>query len=229
MKTNLPVLVDGLQQYMAEVNRFALLSREEEYELALRHYETGDVDAAQRLVLSNLRFVVKIAYEYRAYGFRMSDLIQEGNVGLLMAVKKFNPYKGFRLISYAVWWIKSQIHDFILRSWSLVKIGTTRVQRRLFNRLQSAQHRIKGNLAAADSDVDQKLASDLDISADEVTEFRQRVKQKDVSIDVPIHEDGNTFVRDRLVDQSVSQEETLADEETQQILKQRIAEAENVK
>lgn len=223
----LPALSDNLALYYREVGQFELLTPEKEQELARRWFDEGDVQAAHQLVVSNLRFVVKIALEYRRYGVRTLDLIQEGNVGLMRAVKKFDPYKGFRLISYAVWWIRAQIHDYILKSWSLVKIGTTRMQRKLFNRLQSAQRRLKGQLAAADSDAvdDRLLAEELDVPQEEVAQFRQRVRQKDVSIDVPVHDDGNTMMRDRLSDESLNQEDSLAAVQAQERLRRRVAEA----
>ena len=121
---------DSLGVFMREMEKYPLLTREEEYDLAVKHYEEGDLRAANALVVSNLRFVVKVASEYRSYGFQMMDLVQEGAVGLMRAVKKFNPYRGYRLISYAVWWIRVRIQNHIMRFWSNVKIGTTQSQRR---------------------------------------------------------------------------------------------------
>src|SRR5436309_8218851 len=137
--SSLPVLADSLSLYMAQVRKFSLLTAEEERELGIKVYEHGDKEAAARLVTANLRFVVKIAHEYRHYGLSMIDLVQEGNIGLMKAVSKFNPYRGFRLISYAVWWIRAYIQAFILKSWSLVKIGTTQAQRKLFYRLKKTK------------------------------------------------------------------------------------------
>ena len=155
----LPVVADSLSLYLAEINRFPLLSREEEYELAMRYRKKNDLEAAHRLILSNLRFVVKIACEYRHFGFRLLDLIQEGNIGLMMAVKKFDPTRGVRLISYAVRWIRAYIQDFILRSWSLVKLGTA--QRRLFHKraLPEPDHE---RLGERDLSLDQGLSEDSD-------------------------------------------------------------------
>ena len=123
---------DSFTHYIAEINRIPLLTQEEENELAFRYRETRELEAAHRLVTANLRFVVKIAGEYRGYRMRMMDLIQEGNMGLMRAVKKFDPERGYRLISYAVWWIRAYIQDYIIRSWSLVKVGTTQLQKKLF-------------------------------------------------------------------------------------------------
>ncbi|MCA9774058.1 MAG: sigma-70 family RNA polymerase sigma factor, partial [Myxococcales bacterium] len=129
---SVPMATDSnLSLYLSEVSRFPLLTREEEHDLAVRWFEKEDKDAAHTLVVSNLRFVIKIANEYSSYGFKMLDLVQEGNIGLMTAVKKFDPNKGIRLISYAVWWIRAYIQNYIMRSWSLVKIGTTQAQRKL--------------------------------------------------------------------------------------------------
>ncbi|MDY0301606.1 MAG: sigma-70 family RNA polymerase sigma factor, partial [Trichlorobacter sp.] len=139
MYANVPALSDSLTRYMADIRKFPLLDEQEEQRVAKRLYDHNDLEAAQTLVTSNLRFVVKIANEYRNYGMKMLDLIQEGNVGLMIAVKKFNPYRGFRLISYAVWWIRAQIQNYIVSAWSLLKIGTTQAQRKLFFKLKQTK------------------------------------------------------------------------------------------
>ncbi len=131
------------QDNLSEIKSFPLLDEQEEHRLAVRLFEENDLDAAQTLITSNLRFVVKIAAEYRNYGLKMLDLIQEGNIGLMLAVRKFNPYRGFRLITYAVWWIRAQIQSYIVSSWSLVKIGTTQAQRKLFLKLKQARNAIR--------------------------------------------------------------------------------------
>lgn len=215
---------DGeLSLYFREVSRFPLLTADEELALARRWHDEADVEAAHRLVTANLRFVVKIANEYRRYGFRMLDLIQEGNVGLMRAVHKFDPNKGFRLITYAVWWIRAHIHDFILRSWSLVRIGTTRLQRKLFNHLQSAQARIRALIAHHDEgDEDGAIAADLDASVDDVTEFRRRVQTPDVSLEEPLYDDGEAYLRERIVDESASQEDALAEAQARSALEARV-------
>lgn len=130
--SNLPVPQGSLAAYLVEINRFPLLGAEQEQALACRYRKTGDIQAAHQLVTSNLRFVVKIAHEYSGYGVRLADLVQEGNIGLMQAVKKFDPKRGIRFLSYAVWWIRATIRNFIMKSWSLVKIGTTQAQRKLF-------------------------------------------------------------------------------------------------
>jgi RNA polymerase sigma-32 factor len=236
--------LDGsdLDLYYREVARFRVLTPAEELETARRWYDEQDVEAAHTLVTANLRFVIKIANEYRRYGFRLLDLVQEGNVGLMRAVHKFNPYKGYRLITYAVWWIRAHIHDFILRSWSLVRIGTTRAQRRMFNHLQSAQKRIKAllgyeaaALAAPAGDgapeltrqltEDQLLATELEIPVDEVTEFRRRVQVPDLSLEENVHEDGDLQLKDRLVDPGLDQEEALGEAQARERLAARLREA----
>lgn len=134
---SLPVLTDSLQSYLTEVNRYPVLSQEDEFKVAERYYKTRSLDDAHTLVTANLRYVVKIAFEFRNYGCRLADLVQEGNIGLMVAVKKFNPYKGFRLITYATWWIKSFIQDFILKSRGIVKRGTKALKKRLFYRKEA--------------------------------------------------------------------------------------------
>ena len=135
----LPVVTGTLDLYITEINRFPLLTPEEEFKLAMRLKKDNDMEAAEKLIVSNLRFVVKIAHEYRNYGFKLADLIQEGNIGLIHAVKKFDPEKGYRLISYAVWWIRAYIQNYLIKSWSIVKIGTTQAQRKLFFKLSMDQ------------------------------------------------------------------------------------------
>ena len=138
-KSALPAHTTSLQRYLAEISNNPILTREDEYELAKKYKTDGDVDSARKLVTSNLRFVVRIANEYKNYGFNIMDLIQEGNVGLMQAVKGFDPTKGYRLISYAVWWIRAYIQNYVIKSWSLVKVGTTQSQRKLFYKLRSTK------------------------------------------------------------------------------------------
>ncbi len=216
---------DDLALYYQHVSRFDLMSPEEERETARRWFDEGDVDAAHALVTANLRFVIKVANEYRHYGLRTLDLIQEGNLGLMRAVRKFDPHKGYRLITYAVWWIRAQIHDFILRSWSLVRMGTSRAQRRLFNKLQSAQSRIRGLVDAPDSNAEnQLLSAELDIPLDDVVNFRARVNSRDISLDQPLLEDGSPYVT-RLSDSSADQEQVVVEDEARQRLAVRVTEA----
>jgi RNA polymerase sigma-32 factor len=203
--THLPVPQGSLATYLTEINRFPLLTPEEEFRLAVRFRDEGDIEAAHTLVTSNLRFVVKVANEYRAYGMRMSDLVQEGNIGLMTAVKKFDPHKGYRLISYAVWWIRAMIQSFILRSWSLVKIGTTQAQRKLFYKLSQTKRAIarlmKGGsgqepLDDAGRDI---VAKTLHVSDRDVEEMDARMSGRDASLDLPLGEDGRSTALDLLV------------------------------
>jgi RNA polymerase sigma-32 factor len=152
MVARLPVVSDSLSLYLAEIRKFSILSEEDEHRYAVKFFEQKDLEAAHTLITSNLRFVVKVAGEYRHYGLKMIDLIQEGNVGLMMAVRKFNPYKGIRLISYAVWWIRAYIQNHIMSMWSLLKIGTTQAQRKLFFKLRETKNAIlKMNNGVEDS------------------------------------------------------------------------------
>jgi len=210
MRSNLLVPADALTQYLSRVERFPLLSREEEHDLAVRYYEHKDIEAAHRLVTSNLRFVVKIAMEYRHYRARLLDLIQEGNIGLMMAVKKFNPYKGYRLISYAVWWIRAYIHAFIMKTWSLVKIGTTQAQRRLFSEFSSSRNK--------DDNAHAAIAEKLNISEKEVFEAEMRMSHPDFSLNAELGDGSRTTHLDLLSDHRPSQEETLVEKEEKNLI-----------
>lgn len=174
MQMSLPVTTDSLSRYLAEVRAFPLLSEDDEHRLAVRLYDHNDLQAAQTLITSNLRFVVKVANEYRSYGLKMLDLIQEGNVGLMLAVRKFNPYRGLRLVSYAVWWIRAQIQSFIISSWSLVKIGTTQAQRKLFYKLKQAKQAI-ASMTGNESVDALDTAAYLNVDAADVDEMDQRM------------------------------------------------------
>jgi RNA polymerase sigma-32 factor len=199
---------DGLRIYLSQIERYPVLSREEENRLAIRFKEHEDKQAGQVLVTSNLRFVIKVALGYRNYGVRLMDLIQEGNIGLMKAVQRFDPDKGYRLISYGVWWIKAYIQNYIIRSWSLVKMGTTQAQRKLFYRVgdlpesRDMDH-FRENVAS--------LASRINVSQDEVIDMAARLKAHDLSLDDLIGEYSRDSFTDSLKDGSPDQEETLAD------------------
>ncbi len=211
----LPVPQRSLSTYLVEINKFPLLEVEEERRLATYYRKTGDVEAAHKLVTANLRFVVKVAYEYSSYGVRMSDLIQEGNVGLMYAVKRFDPSKGFRLISYAVWWIRAFIQNFILKTWSLVKIGTTQAQRKLFYKLGQTKRALAKYLNPGEvltDDTCHLVASQLKVRDEDVMEMEARMKGRDASLDQPIHEESAATSLDFLAG-SDNQEELFADEE----------------
>ncbi|BCG45829.1 RNA polymerase sigma factor RpoH [Citrifermentans bremense] len=222
MTHTMPVPIDNLTLYLTEINRFPLLSADEEMDLATRFRREGDLEAAHRLITSNLRFVVKIAGEYRSYGMKMLDLIQEGNIGLMMAVRKFDPEKGVRLISYAVWWIRAYIQNHIISAWSLLKIGTTQAQRKLFFKLNQAKQAIinmtgEGDLHAA--------AISLDVKDTEAQEMEQRLRGE-LSLDVEMFEGegGGTFL-ESLPDLRQNQEEMLAERQETTILEQNVASA----
>lgn len=206
-------LSDNLGTYLAEIDKYPLLTPEKERELAIRYYEHGDLKAAQELVTSNLRFVVKIAAEYRHYGMRMLDLIQEGNLGLMMAVKKYNPHRGYRLITYAVWWIRAYIQKYILTTWSMVKIGTTQAQRKLFYKLNQAKRALRGGKAPGGQEETDSLAEALQVRDKDVLEMELRMAARDFSLDAAIDEDGEISYLDRLQDPGPDQETILIEAE----------------
>lgn len=221
MTATLPVLSDNLNLYLAEIRRFPVLTAEEEYRLAVRFYEEKDLEAAHTLITSNLRFVIKIANEYRAYGMKMLDLIQEGNVGLMMAVRKFNPYKGFRLISYAVWWIRAYIQNYIISAWSLLKIGTTQAQRKLFFKLNQAKSAIR-NMLGEDDTPAASLA--LDVKESEIEEMEQRMKG-DYSLDSELVAGEGFSMLEGLADDRMNQEEILAESQESALMQREISQA----
>src|SRR6059036_538382 len=210
---SLPVLngESGLSRYLAEIRKFPMLEPQEEYMLAKSWREHGDRDAAHRLVTSHLRLVAKIAMGYRGYGLPIAEVISEGNVGLMQAVKRFEPEKGFRLATYAMWWIKASIQEYILRSWSLVKMGTTANQKKLFFNLRKAKSRISA-LDEGDMRPDQVklIAKRLGVPEQDVIDMNRRLSG-DASLNAPIREAGEW--QDWLVDESVSQESRLVADE----------------
>jgi RNA polymerase sigma-32 factor len=220
---HLPVVIDTWDHYLAQISRFDLLSREEEVELATRYRRRGDLEAAHRLICANLRFVVKIANEYRAYGMKGLDLVQEGNIGLMMAVKKFDPERGIRLITYAVWWIRAYIQSFIIRSWSLVKIGTTQAQKRLFFKLSQAREAIR-RLTGGEDDLEE-VARRLHVRDEEVTEMTLRMGARDASLDLELNEGDDYSLMDSLADDRHNQEDQLLQREEQTLLAARVQQA----
>ncbi|MBW2520914.1 MAG: RNA polymerase sigma factor RpoH [Deltaproteobacteria bacterium] len=212
---SIPALTDTLEHYMAQINRFELLSQKEEYDLARRYRQTGDLDAAHRLICANLRFVVKVAYEYRGYGLRLLDLIQEGNIGLMLAVKKFDPDRGSRLITYAVWWIRAYIQNFIVRSWSLVKIGTTQAQKKLFFKLAQTRNAIR---SLTGNDRLDEVAEVLEIDEKVVTEMSQRLSSRDVSLNMELSEGEDHTLQDSLADERENQEQLIEERQAHQLM-----------
>ncbi|HKX21913.1 MAG TPA: RNA polymerase sigma factor RpoH [Rhizorhapis sp.] len=215
MAMTLPALrgEGSLSRYLQEIRKFPMLEQQEEYMLAKRWREHNDLEAAHRLVTSHLRLVAKIAMGYRGYGLPVSELISEGNIGLMQGVKKFEPDRGFRLATYAMWWIRASIQEFILRSWSLVKMGTTAAQKKLFFNLR----RMKNNLEAfEDGDLRpedvEKIATDLGVSEEDVVSMNRRMAMGgDTSLNVPMREDGDGQWQDWLSDEGPLQDERVAD------------------
>jgi RNA polymerase sigma-32 factor len=207
---NLPVVSDSFEHYMSQISRFDILDREQEIEIAKLYRRDNDLDAAHQLICANLRFVVKIANEYRQYGLRVQDLVQEGNIGLMLAVRKFDPERGIRLISYAVWWIRAYIQSFIIRSWSMVKIGTTQAQKKLFFKLNQTRKKLQNLGETVDT---AEIASELDVRDSEVEEMTARMASRDTSIDVELFAGEDYTLADRLVDDRQNQEELLLQKE----------------
>ena len=209
----LPVLSSegNLSIYLQEIKKFPILTAEEEYMLAKRYKEHGDTEAAHKLVTSHLRLVAKIAMGYRGYGLPVTDLISEGNVGIMQAVKKFDPERGFRLATYAMWWIRAQIQEYVLHSWSLVKIGTTAAQKKLFFNLKKLKNQLSsidsGNLSPENA---REIASRLNVKEAEVLDMDNRLFSGDQSLNVQVGEEGDTEWQDMLVDSNDTQDNILA-------------------
>ena len=218
-----------IERYLCELHQHPLLSAEQEQEAARRFRDEGDTRAAHLLVTSNLRFVVKVAHEDRSYGFRLADLVQEGNIGLMKAVQKFDPEKGIRLISYAVWWIRAYIQNYILRSWSLVKLGTTQAQRKLFFSLARTRRELDrlsaGHGADSDGRDDDKVASRLHVKAAEVREMAQRLEARDLSLDAPLGDDGARTHVELVPGQDPAQDDVLSGEQERALVNHRVAAA----
>jgi len=220
---NLPVVKNSLETYLVQINQFPLLTQEEEFKLAVRYRKHNDIEAAQKLITSNLRFVVKVVFEYKSYGVKLLDLIQEGNIGLMMAVKKFNPHKGYRLISYAIWWIRAYIQNFIIKTWSLVKIGTTQAQKKLFYKIGKVRKALESN--GEDEKKYELLAHDLDVTKEDIVEMEQRMAARDLSLDAPFDEGQELTHLDLLKEESPNQEEAIAQEEENRIREREVQHA----
>ncbi|MFZ8898106.1 MAG: RNA polymerase sigma factor RpoH [Alphaproteobacteria bacterium] len=212
--SSVPTLsADGnLQRYLSEIRKFPMLAADEEYMLAKRWKEHGDVDAVHRMVTSHLRLVAKIAMGYRGYGLPIAELISEGNVGMMQAVKRFEPEKGFRLSTYAMWWIRASIQEYILYSWSLVKMGTTAAQKKLFFNLR----RLKGQIREIDDgdlapESVKQIATTLAVSEDDVVQMNRRMSGGDQSLNAPMRQDGEAEWQDWLVDDSDTQDIVVAE------------------
>ena len=214
-KYNLPILSNegGLSVYLAQIKKFPMLDAEEEYMLAKNWKTTGNLKSAEKLVTSHLRLVAKIAMGYKGYGLPVNEMISEGNVGLMQAVKKFEPEKGFRLATYTMWWIKASIQEYILRSWSLVKIGTTTAQKKLFFNLKKIKNQIAPKTEGDLKDEHVKdIAHRLNVSEEEVVSMNRRLSGKEFSLNTPIGEDGDEW-QDWLSDKEMDQELKFAQKE----------------
>jgi RNA polymerase sigma-32 factor len=217
---SLPIPFDPLKKYLAEISKHPVLSREEEYELAEKIHKNKDIEAAQKMVISNLKLVVKIALEYYNTYLNILDLIQEGNVGLLHAVKKYNPYRGTKFSTYASFWIRAYILKYIMDSWSLVKIGTTQGQRKLFYRLNKEKQKLE---ALGVFPAPQLLASTLDVTEEEVESMQKRLAYTDISLETPVHEEGDDTLMD-MIKTGDNVEEIVTDREMDSMLSERVAE-----
>ncbi len=216
MAKGLPVLAgeSGLSRYLSDIRKFPLLSAQDEYMFAKRWQEHEDPEAARQLVTSHLRLVAKIAMGYRGYGLPVSEIVSEGNVGLMQAVKRFEPDKGFRLATYAMWWIRAAIQEYVLRSWSMVKLGTTAAQKKLFFNLRKAKNHIG---AIEDGDLTPQhttqLADRLGVTEREVTDMNRRLSGPDSSLNAPLRSEGESEWQDWLADDTIDQETRLAERE----------------
>jgi RNA polymerase sigma-32 factor len=212
---NYPVLANQLDQFLVQVRAIKPLSPEREHELAVEFKKTGSVEAAHALVVSHLPFVVKTAFQYRHYMIPVQDLIQEGSIGLMKAVKRFDPYKGYRLVSFAVWWIKAYIKNYILKTWNLVKLGTTQAQRKLFFRMGGIGEHLDAESKNARID---ELAAELSVKADDVIEMEARVKAREWSLNEPVGGEKDLTAMDLLEDHTPNQETLLMEREDEQEL-----------
>ena len=215
----------GLSAYLSQINRVSLLTVDEEQSLARRFRDTGDLDAGHRLVTSNLRFVVKVSFEYRSYGFRMADLVQEGNIGLMKAVQKFDPDRKIRLISYGVWWIRAYIQNYILRNWSLVKLGTTQAQRKLFFSLARTRRELERQGEEGVVAAEGAIARKLRVKQTEVAEMSQRLDGRDLSLDAPMGDEGGTSHLDFLEGHAAVADDELEAHEIRTLARRRVTDA----
>ena len=207
-----------LDRFVAEVSRYPVLDREQEQRLARQYRDEGDVAAAHKLVVSNLRFVIKIAHTYRGYGLKLLDLVQEGNIGLMHAVKKFDPDKGYRLISYAVWWIRAHIQSYVMRSWSLVKLGSGRVKRKLFFKLRSQRSELERDHGGDAEATQDALAARLGVSKEDISDMEARMAARDFSLDAPLTDDLGARHLDLLEDGTPDPESLAVAEEERRLL-----------
>jgi len=216
INSNLPsiALDGGLSKYLTQIKKFPMLSAEEEYMLAKSWRDRGDLKSAQKLITSHLRLVAKIAMGYRGYGLPVSEMVSEGNIGLMQAVKKFEPEKGFRLATYAMWWIKASIQEYVLRSWSLVKMGTTTAQKKLFFNLKKLKNQLSANNEGdlKPQHVDE-ISKRLNVKKEEVISMNRRLRGKEKSLNDPVKDDSGTEWQDWIVDDKLDQELKLSQDQ----------------
>tara|TARA_Y100000590_G_scaffold401761_1_gene486883 strand:+ start:1024 stop:1923 length:900 start_codon:yes stop_codon:yes gene_type:complete len=216
INTNLPAITSegSLSSYLTQIKKFPMLTSEEEYMLAKSWRDRGDLKSAQKLVTSHLRLVAKIAMGYRGYGLPVSELVSEGNIGLMQAVKKFDPEKGFRLATYAMWWIKASMQEYILRSWSLVKIGTTTAQKKLFFNLKKLKNKLSANNTGdLHPEHINEISKRLDVKKEEVVSMNRRLFGKEKSLNAPIKDEDGTEWQDWIVDNKLDQELKLSQDQ----------------
>ena len=221
----LPATTNTIERYLAEIGNHPILSREEEQKLATKYKEDGDLEAARQLIRANLKFVVKVANEYKNYGINPMDVIQEGNLGLMQAVKRFDPTRGYRLISYAVWWIRAYIQNYVVKTWSLVKVGTTQAQRKLFYKLRSTKNEM-GLTKQQLSPEDYKLLADkLGVPDQAVIEMDKRMKTKDFSLDTEIKDKSEATHLDFLQDKRLDQEDIISKAQEEEVVQEGLSDA----
>ena len=221
----LPATTNTIERYLAEISNHPVLSREEEHKLATKYKEDGDLEAARQLIRANLKFVVKVANEYKNYGINPMDVIQEGNLGLMQAVKRFDPTRGYRLISYAVWWIRAYIQNYVVKTWSLVKVGTTQAQRKLFYKLRSTKNEMdltKQQLSPEDYKL---LADKLGVPDQAVIEMDKRMKTKDFSLDTEIKDKSEATHLDFLQDKQLDQEDIISKAQEEVVVQEGLSDA----
>ncbi len=204
----------GLSKYLQRIAKFPLLSEQEEHDLAIKWHETQDLEAAHSLITSHLRLVAKIALKFNGYGLPVVDIISEGNLGLMHAVKKFNPYNGNRFSTYAIWWIKAYIQDYVLKSWSLVKIGSSATKKKLFYNLNKIKNKLT-NLTTDKSELNQAeaIAKELDVSSEDVIEMNNMMSNTEISLNSSVYEDNTTELMELIPDTSPNQEVTLLEDD----------------
>ncbi|MFV0431329.1 MAG: RNA polymerase sigma factor RpoH [Alphaproteobacteria bacterium] len=217
---------NDISSYISQVWKFPILEAEEEYSLARRYVQDKDLEAARQLVTSHLRLVVKLAMKYKGYGLPMVDMISEGNIGLMKAVQKFEPEKGFRLSTYAMWWIKASMTEYILRSWSMVRMGTLAAQKKLFFSLRRVKEKLnihdEGELTPQDA---QRLSDEIGLPSKEISDFNRRLMARDASLNTPILDENGTEFQDTLQSESLSPEDSYTEEASAQIQKKILADA----